>query len=177
MGVLRFAWLIIVTMLFIVSCSVISTQVRNESVTPAHFKTLVQEADKHIGDMVILGGYILETKNSADESTLRVLQSPLGFGQEPKSKDHTQGRFIVFYKGFLEPEVYSKDRKITVAGVIVGSVAEKIDGFLHSHLKIQGRELFLWPKEQYQYHTPYYDPWNCPHFNCWYWYRRHPYYW
>ena len=160
-----------------VSCSVISAQVRNESVTPAHFKTLVSKADHYIGDTVILGGYILETKNSADQSTLAVLQSPLGFGQEPKSKDHTQGRFIVLHKGFLEPEVYAKDRKITVAGTVIGQVAEKVDGFLHPYVKIQSIELFLWPKEAYPYRVPFYDPWNCSYFNCWHWHRRHPFYW
>ena len=179
MGALRVAWIliVIVTMLFIVSCSVISTRVRNDSVTPDHFKTLVSEADRYIGETVILGGYILETKNSADESTLTVLQSPLGFGQEPKSKDHTQGRFIVLHKGFLEPEVYSKDRKITVAGTVLGTVAEKIDGFLHPHVKIRSIEIYLWSKEAYPYHSPYYDRWNCPYFDCWPWYRRHPYFW
>lgn len=169
MGVLKMVCSLILTTLFIVSCSVISKPVRNESVTPAHFKTLLLEADKHIGGTVIIGGYILETKNSVEESTLVILQSPLGLGQEVKTKDHTEGRFIVVHKGFLEPEVYSKDRKITVAGVVIGSVTMTIDGFPHPHLKIRSREIFLWPEKQYPYYNHYYDPW--------YWHRRHPYYW
>jgi outer membrane lipoprotein len=175
MGVLKMMCSLILTVLFIVSCSVISKPVRDESVTPTHFRTLLLEADKHIGATIIIGGYILETKNSVEESTLVILQSPLGFGQEVKKKDHSEGRFIVVHKGFLEPEVYSKDRKITVAGVVIGSVTMKIDGFPHPHLKIRSREIFLWPEKQYPYYNHYYDPWHCPSFNCRYWHRQHPY--
>jgi outer membrane lipoprotein len=64
---------------------------------------------------VILGGYILETKNLTDETIVEVLQAPLTFQVEPKSKDLSEGRFIVSHKGFLDPEVYNKDRKLTVA--------------------------------------------------------------
>lgn len=175
MGLLKMVCSLILTTLFIVSCSVISRPVNNESISPVHFKTLLLEADKHIGDTVIMGGYILKTKNSVEESTIVILQSPLGFGHEPKTKDHTEGRFIVVHKGFLEPEVYSKDRKITVAGVVVGSVTMKIDGFPYPHLKIRSREIFLWPEKQYPYHRQYFDPWNGPNVDCWYRYQRHPY--
>lgn len=177
MGVLKTVGLFILTTLFFVSCSVISKSVTEQSISPVHFKTLLLEADKHIGDTVILGGYILETKNSAQESTILILQSPLGFGQEPKIKDQTEGRFIVVHNGFLEPEVYRKDRKLTVAGVVTGSVTMEIGGFPRPHLKIRSREVFLWPEKQYPYHGQYYDPWNCPNIDCWYWYRRHPYFW
>jgi outer membrane lipoprotein len=139
----------------------------------------LQDGDKHIGDTVILGGYILQTDNTAEQSTLLVLQAPLGYGQEPKAKDYTQGRFIVVHEGFLEPEIYSKDRKITVAGVIIGQEKIKIDAFPQPHLKIRSREIFLWPERQTPYHDNYYDydPWFCPNFDCWPWYRRHPFFW
>ena len=106
-----------------------------------------------------------------------ILQTPLGFREEPKSKDHSQGRFILVQKGFLEPEVYSKDRKITVAGKVIGSVVKKVDDFSHPYLQIEGREIYLWSTNRYDYPGPYYDPWYCPYFDCWPWYRRHPYYW
>ena len=169
--------LTLATAVFLVSCSVISKPVSNESISPVHFKTLLSEADQYIGDTVIIGGYILETKNSKEESTLLVLQSPLGHRQEPKTKDHTEGRFIVVHKEFLEPEIYSKDRKITVAGVVAGMVKVKIDGFSYPHLKIRSREIFLWPEKQRPFYGSYYDPWNCLHVDCWHWHRRHPYFW
>ena len=66
MIVLRTVLLIMIITLFTGSCSVISQQVRTESMPPVNYKTLVEGADNYIGDTVILGGYILETKNLAD---------------------------------------------------------------------------------------------------------------
>ena len=180
MAALKRIWLLMLTMLtavIFVSCSVISRPVRNESTSPVQFKTLLLEVDQHIGDTVIIGGYILETKNSVEASTLLILQAPLGYRQEPTTKDQSEGRFIVVHKGFLEPEIYSKDRKITVAGVVVGSVKIKIDGFSYPYLKVRSREIFLWPEPQRPSYGNYYDPWNCLNVDCWPWYRRHPYFW
>jgi outer membrane lipoprotein len=169
MNVLKTLWLVCLILFFITSCSVISQQIREESMAPVNFKILVQEADKYLGDTVILGGYILETQNLADKSSVKVLQVPLGLGENPKSKDDSKGRFIISYKGFLDPEIYSKDRKVTVAGTIVGTVVEKVDQFAQPYLKIESREIYLWPKEE-EYLRPYYDPWYYP-----YPFFRHPY--
>ena len=180
MNALSIFWrfmLTVFTVVYLVSCAVISKPVRNESISPVPFKTLLLEADRHIGDTVILGGYILETKLSPEATTLVIFQSPLGFGQEPTTKDRTEGRIIVVHKGFLEPEVYSKDRKITVAGIVTGLVTMKTDGFPQPYLKIRSREIYLCPEKQYPPPFQYIDPWYCPDIDCWHWYRRHPYFW
>ena len=158
---------------FITSCAVISPQLRNESIGPVPFKTLVHEADKYKGDTVILGGYILETQNLADKSIIKVLQAPLGSGENPKSKDMSQGRFVILTKGFLDPEVYKKDRKITVAGTVAGIKMEKVNDFSQPYLEIESREIHLWPKEEYYYPQPYYDPWYYPYPFFW---RPYPFY-
>lgn len=153
-------------MFFIMSCSVISQQVRKESMAPVNYKLLLQETDKYLGNTVILGGYILETRNLPDKSSIKVLQAPLGMGEGPKSRDDSEGRFIISNKGFLDPEIYSKDRKVTVAGIILGTVVEKVNQFDQTYLKIESREIYLWPKKE-DYWNPYYDPWYYPY----------PYYW
>ena len=127
MGNLRTILISIVTMIAAASCSVISKQVRSEAVSPAvPFRHLIEEADTYSGRTVILGGYILETRNLEKETILKVLQVPLQVGEEPTTKDRSEGRFIVYHKGFLDPEVYKKDRAITAAGFVLGTVVEKI---------------------------------------------------
>jgi outer membrane lipoprotein len=158
-----------------ISCSVISKQVRTESMRPVSFKLLDKETDRYIGNVVTLGGYILETKNLADESIMMILQAPLGFREEPKSKDQSEGRFIVSQKGFLDPEVYKKDLKITVAGKIVGSELEEVDGYSHAFLKVESHEIYLWPEYQHINRYLYDDSW-CDPFP-YYWFRYRPYYW
>ncbi|MGD8687253.1 MAG: Slp family lipoprotein, partial [Syntrophobacterales bacterium] len=116
---------IITSMLFYTaSCSVISSQVRKEAEPPVEFKTLMKEANAYVGRTVIVGGYILATDKLADKSVILTLQAPLGFRSEPKSRDKSQGRFIVVHKDFLDPAVYRKGRKITVAGYVVGITTE-----------------------------------------------------
>ena len=114
MNVLKAACIVFLMPFFVMSCSVISQQIRQESMAPVGFKILVQETDKYLGNTVILGGYILETQNLADKTSIKVLQVPLGLGETLKSKDDSEGRFIILQKGFLDPEIYSKDRKLTV---------------------------------------------------------------
>ncbi len=176
---MRILWMVLLAIpitLFLESCSVISQQIRTESIPPIQFKTLLLEKDKYMGNTVILGGYILETKNLADKSLIKVLQVPLGSGEKPQSKDLSEGRFIISQKGFLDPEIYNKDRKITVAGTITGTVVEKIDDYPQPYLKIKSREIYLWPKEAYYYPEPYYDPWLYPYPYYGYRYRHYPYY-
>ena len=111
-----------------VSCTVISKPVRSEAEPPVSFKTLVAQADQFRGRTVILGGYILETRNLASETIIKVLQVPLAVGEEPGLKDSSEGRFLVYHDGFLDPEIYGKDRVITVAGEVIGSGSEEIGG-------------------------------------------------
>ncbi len=153
MSVMRQLCLITLMVLFAGSCSVISRHVRIESEPAVPFKTLVQKADKYAGKTVILGGYILETKNLEDETIIEVLQAPLAFGDEPTSEVHSEGRIIVTHKGFLEPQLYSKERKITVAGTLTDCVVEKV-----KTCKIESREIYIWPKYEYVYQPLYYYP-------------------
>ncbi len=155
-----------------VSCSVMSHQVRSEADPPIPFRTLIRDADKYIGHTVILGGYILETKNLESETILKVLQTPLRFGHDPDSKKRSQGRFMVYHRGFLDPEVYGKDQVITVAGSIIGTAVEKIGDEQIQFLKLENREIYLWSdytnKPLYYYYPrpyPYYRTLS-PY---WYW--------
>ncbi len=69
-----------------------------------------------------------------DQTIIKVLQAPMGIREEPKSRDHSEGRFMISQKGLLDPEIYSKARKVTVAGIVVGTVVEKINDFPQPHI-------------------------------------------
>jgi outer membrane lipoprotein len=172
MGTRRILILFLFALAATTSCSVISQKMRTEAEPISlPFKTLVADADKYIGHTVILGGYILETRNLESETILKVLQVPFRFGDEPDTKDRSQGRFIVHYRGFWDPEVYKKGRAITVAGRVVGSVVEKIDTDEVKYLKIENREIYLWP--EYANQAPGYYPRPYPPY--WYRYRYYGY--
>ena len=151
--------IIILASMLTVSCSVISHQVRSEADPPVPFQTLIRDADKFLGQTVILGGYILETKNLESETILKVLQTPLRLGEDPDLKKRSEGRFMVHHNGFLDPEVYSKNQVITVAGRVIGTAVEKIGAEQLRYLKIESREIYLWSNYK---NKPLYYPWPYP---------------
>ncbi len=176
MHVIRLILFSLAAMMLPVSCTVISPQVRSESEATVPFKTLVAQADQFRGRTVILGGYVLETRNLASETVIKVLQVPLAIGEEPGLKDGSEGRFLVYHQGFLDPEVYSKDRIITVAGDVIGSGIEKMSADRIQYLKLKSREIYLWP--EYKTHSYPYPPWPYPYFWHGFPFYRHPYwYW
>jgi len=162
--------------LFIAACAVMPAAVEQEALPGMPFPMLIQQADRYIGQTVILGGYVLEVQNQKDQTRIVALQAPLGFGQEPKSKDLSQGRLIISYGGFIDPEVYSKDRKITVAGKLLGSSATDEQKELFPYVRIQLMHIYLWPIEKPVQRDPYWDFWGYPPYPYpWGW--RHPYWW
>jgi outer membrane lipoprotein len=155
---------------------VLSKQLRQEAEPPIPFAELQQAPDTYKGRVVILGGYILETANDPNGSRLTILETPLDSRNRPSSPDLTRGRFLVRTKKFLEPEVYSKDRAITVGGKVEGFRQEPLGNRSYVYPLIGAQEIYLWP-EKYKYVGPYYpyfyDPWYGPWYDPWYypWYR------
>jgi outer membrane lipoprotein len=159
-------FLLLGLLLFTVSgCAVVSPEVQEAALPPIPFPVLIGDVQKYMGDTVIEGGYVVSVENKADYTEIVAVQSPLGIGQRPKAKDLSQGRLIMIYKGFIDPEVYAKDREITVGGKIVGSSA-LVKNPAFPYLKLEIREIHLWAKEVPP--DPYwYDP---------YWYGPYPFY-
>jgi outer membrane lipoprotein len=146
----------------------ISKKVREEAGEPVPFETLLQRTDGFKGRVVIVGGYILETINETDSSRIAVLQAPLDSQNRPKSSDLSEGRFMVTSSKFLDPVVYSKERRITVGGKVIGSQERKLGNLTYAYPVIEAMEIHLWSKEgkNIEPYCPYYDPWYYP------WYRR-----
>lgn len=158
------------------SCSVMSKDVRREAEPDIRFESLRRNIEVFEGKSVILGGYILETRNLQEETRILVLQSPLGIRDEPKSRDHSGGRFLLVQQGFLDPAIYQKGRKITVAGEVRGSETTRVNAYVHEIPVIRPAEIHLWEEQEsprYYYRDPFFYPWADPYFR----YRSHPLWW
>jgi outer membrane lipoprotein len=157
------------------ACSVMSSQMRAQVDTSKSYHELTQNPGASLGLSVILGGYVLKVTNQPQKTTLMVLQAPLGFRDQPGQRDRSKGRLIVEYPGFLDPEVYTEDRKVTVGGRILESAPRGGDGTPYPYLRIAATEVHLWPQPKpyeaydpwwpYPYRYPYYGyPWYHPHY-------------
>ena len=150
----------------------ISKQFRQEATLTLEYTDIRLNTDRYIGEKVILGGYILEITNQPDHSQLLILQAPLDSRNEPMSRDLSRGRFLVDASRFLDPEVYSPGRKVTVGGVVRGKEKQQIGEIDYEMPVIDSKELTLWAEdaEYYRPYWPYYPYYHAP-----YYFYRYPY--
>jgi outer membrane lipoprotein len=157
--------LLSLTWLLLAACSVVSHPVKSTALSGVAFPTLVNDVGRYRGRTVVLGGYLLETQNRTSATVLTVLQAPLGLRDEPGSRDDSRGRFQVVWSGFLDPEIYKKGRRVTVAGIVMGKHMGPAGDTRIAYLQLEGIEIHLWKPYQEVYYTPaYYDPWYDPFF-------------
>jgi outer membrane lipoprotein len=161
----------LLAIVLITGCTVISQEVQDKALPPVPFSELIAAVDQYKGQTVILGGYIVSVENLKDQTRIVAVQTTLGVGQKPNSKDLSQGRLILIYKGFLDPEVYTKDRQITVGGRVLDSSANDPKSPF-PYLEIELEDIHLWPVEKLVAPYRYWDD------DYWYpypWWWRHPY--
>ena len=148
----------------------VSQEVKDEALPPIPLPVLISDVQKYMGDTVIVGGHVVSVENKAEHTEIVAVQSPLGAGQKPKTKDLSQGRLVMIYKGFIDPEVYTKDREITIGGKIIGSSAQ-VDKPSYPYLKLEVRDIHLWTAEAPR--DPYWDDYYYPYYYPWWWHRHH----
>ena len=115
------------------------------------FKTMVEEADRRVGESVILGGYILDSKISGDRTDITILQSPLNWNTKPQTRDKSEGRFFASHNDKFNANEYSSDDRITVTGTIAGLIDEKVINCPSPCLKIESSKIRMWRAHVYYY--------------------------
>ena len=153
MGILRrigfFESILMLSLLGVAGCgAVISQEVLTNVDQNISFKDLLKDPEVFRGKTVLLGGEIIETENFPGKTQIIVLQRPLNSEEKPTGKDKSEGRFIVSIPEFLDPAIYGKGRKITVAGTVMGKEARTLNGIEYDYPMIERRELHLWPVEK-----------------------------
>jgi outer membrane lipoprotein len=128
-----------------------------------------QQPQTYQGALVIWGGAIIQVLNDSTGSQLMVLESPLGPDGYPESPVHSRGRFLALTDRFLDPLVYKKGRKVTLAGEVAGTSRRKLGEGSYVYPQIVIKEMRYWlPAPQY-YYTPYYNyPYDYPFYSPFY---------
>lgn len=137
--------LILTLVAFLVSgCAhIVSPGLRNEvdeSITPS---MIFRDPDMFRGKTVILGGIIVDAKNTKKGTLMEVVQKPLDYRGRPLHSDRTAGRFLILYEGFLDTAIYSPGRAVTAAGEVMGAKTRPLDEIEYSYPFIKSRELYL----------------------------------
>jgi outer membrane lipoprotein len=122
------------------------------------YEELRAAPERFRGQTVILGGEVIETRNRANETVLVVLEKPLQYGDRPRSTDASGGRFLARFSRYLDPVVFEKGRKVTIAGVVLGTETERVGEAPYTYVVLEGREVHLWRDPEPTRYYPY-DPW------------------
>jgi outer membrane lipoprotein len=135
-------------------------QVGNQNLT---FDQLIKNPDQYIEDNILLGGVIVSTENKNDGTLIEIYQTDLNSSGEPENIDVSHGRFLAWYKGFLDSQIYRSGRKLTIVGVVKGTEDRKIGEINYHYPYLIIKDIYLWNRTPLRYHPyyhhGYYGPW------------------
>ena len=121
------------------------------------FEALKENPAAHEGQTVLLAGIIVKATNNPTGATLEIYQTQMDWEDRPVNKDASKGRFLVQTTDFLDPEIYSKQREVTVAGTVLGVKRMKLDEMEYPYPVIEAKAIHLWEKTAPLPYDPY--PW------------------
>jgi outer membrane lipoprotein len=142
----------IVVLLVSLGCATgISNEVRSQVTYKGTFSDVQKATDKHVGEIVMFGGKILNNQASNAFSELTVLQLHIDSRGRPKDSDQSEGRYLIQSDQFLDPAIYTKGALLTVVGRINGSEVRAVGGFDYDYPMLKAMEIKLWPKADHTY--------------------------
>ena len=165
---MSYALLIMFTAALLNGCGpVISTDFSRQAAPGLTFAELAARPEAHRGQMVILGGDVMDVRPEGGGSLLRVNQKELDAQKRPVEALVSGGTFLVKSSAWLSLSEYTPRRKVVVAGTV--------EGQQQGLLLLQARQIHLWErpeqlddflrewfgKDMEQWYTrPYFDPWR-----------------
>ncbi len=100
------------------------------------------------GGTVVWGGRILAVDNFEDGTELQILAFPLSGGNVPNTGKSSEGRFVAYFQGFLEPVDYAAGRYVSLAGELQGVVEGQVGESKVRFPLVQTSRIHLWPKDK-----------------------------
>jgi outer membrane lipoprotein len=163
--------------LFLAACApVLDRELIEQGERNVSLNELRRNPGAHKGKLYILGGVIVETRFVQNGSRVEVLSYPVDSRGSLEYRERSEGRFWAILpedKGLLDPVVYEKGRRVTLAGVFLDTRTGKIDDREYAYPVFEIRQIHLWDESEYITY-PYY-PYYSPHPYWSYPYRYYPY--
>jgi outer membrane lipoprotein len=135
----------------------ISKQYREEAQMNVTVPMVRENPSAYKGAVVIWGGFVLNDVNDSSGSTLTILETPLDYQYYPKSRSLSRGRFIAVTKQFLDPVIFTKGKRVTMAATVEGVETRKLGKGTYEYPIVNIQQLRYWQHESYYPYTyPYY---------------------
>ena len=135
--------------------------------------------EAQVGRTFLWGGTLVAARPGETETCLEILTRPLDSQRRPTSGDVAHGRFRGCHDAFLDPEIFTDGREVTVVGELVGFETGSVGDYVYRFPRLATDTVHLWPVRQ-PYDDRYYDPfWRYHGWPYWpyggpYWIHRGP---
>ncbi|MCL5022249.1 MAG: Slp family lipoprotein [Nitrospirae bacterium] len=143
---------------FLFSCApVIKKEYMDVGIRNLPLSELRQNPDQYRGKLFILGGIIANAHVTPAGSLIEAIYVPVD--SRGYLEGSTDGRYLALFPkegGMLDPAIYHKGRRITVAAAFVELREGKIDETKYLYPFFEIREIHLWQQRVYVYPPPYY---------------------
>jgi len=169
-----------ICLLAVYGCSnykVIPDDLKGQVRRDVSFAAIKDSPSQYAGQLVTLGGEVLDVTRTEDKTKIEVLAQPLSDELVPMPDKVTSGgRFYAFDRGeqLIDPAVLEKGTLITVVGEVTGSTEGTLDQSTYTYPTVLIRDLTKWEKMDA---PPF--PRRYPHYGGFYWrpwgFYTHPY--
>ncbi|WP_375753200.1 Slp family lipoprotein [Vibrio sp. HN007] len=95
-----------------------------------------------------LGGMIANVTNLEDKTRIEIANMPIKSNGKPNLDSEPDGRFVVYFDGYLEPMKYSEGRLITVLGNSAGEEQGKVGEYDYTYRVMDASAAYLWTIEE-----------------------------
>jgi outer membrane lipoprotein len=166
------------TLLLILACfagasgcaHVIKEDVLSQVNREISFCELLKDPGAYKGQLVLLGGVIVDAVNMEKGTRLEVYQTELDREGMPVRVDVSEGRFLALHRGFLEIEIFRKGRRVTIAGTVEGERVRKLGEIDYRYPYLVIEDMYLWKEDQARFQ----DAWPRGFWSPWWDYPWHP---
>jgi outer membrane lipoprotein len=93
-------------------------------------------------------GVIARVQNNSQDTRLEIVYFPSNASGRPLVDKNTEGRFVAYVAGFLDPVVYQTGKQVTVLGQLSPFEQGKVDNFQYNYPVLQQAKVYLWPKQK-----------------------------
>ncbi len=165
---------ILVTIVLTGGCTTLPSELQGTA-APLRLAEVSAHPENYRGQTVRWGGTILKVENAPNETRIQILARPLDRSGRPRGNAEPEGRFLSVTPTFLDPEIYTPGRALTVVGHLDGT-REITVGQRKIRIPVVAADRWhLWPRLErmptvriypyFWYNFGWYYPWGpC----CWY---------
>ena len=133
-----------VSSLLVAGCSTLPPTLSESPPGDPTLRDVRGNATDHQGMRVRWGGVIMSVENEADKTWIQILQKRLNGQGRPRDEQDSEGRFLMWTDGFLDPGIYAEGRRITVFGEVNGQAERTIGRRVLMLPVIKALDHYLW---------------------------------